>query len=349
MNASGRPSLRRWRNSTAPKLDKKLDDGPHAGSLRHLPANPDVLHSRRRSRFRRAASEHGAAGNRHRSPATSWEDPTARSFRLSWEERVELVRFTRRHASDDRLVIGGSGMHSTQSTIEMTRAMAEAGAGAALVVTPSYYKSRMDAPALTAYYTQVADAAPIPIILYNVPANTSIDMPAGTILELSAHPNIIGLKDSSGNVAKLGEICNSAGDSFQVLSGSASSFLGAMAMGAVGAVSALANIAPEPLHRIWSVGPGGGLPGGQAAPALADRSEQCHHIPLRGCRAQGRHGSGWPGGRCAPASLAAALSGRFIELTNQPGEGGVDPVGILGSSASGIKAGRCCPNSRASA
>lgn len=172
---------------------------------------------------------------------------------LSWEERVELVRFTCRHANDDRLVIAGSGMHSTRETITLTRAMAEAGAGAALIVTPSYYKSRMDAHALTTYYTQVAEAVPIPIILYNVPANTSIDMSAGTILELSAHPNIIGLKDSSGNVAKLGEICNSAGDTFQVLSGSASSFLGAMAMGAVGAVSALANIAPEPLHRIWTL------------------------------------------------------------------------------------------------
>ena len=172
---------------------------------------------------------------------------------LSWEERVELVRFTRRYAHEERLVIAGSGMHSTRETIALTRAMAEAGAGAALVVTPSYYKSRMDAQALITYYTQVAQAVPIPLILYNVPANTSIDMPAGTILELSAHPNIIGLKDSSGNVAKLGEICNSAGDTFQVLSGSASSFLGAMAMGAVGAVSALANIAPEALHRIWTL------------------------------------------------------------------------------------------------
>lgn len=170
---------------------------------------------------------------------------------LSWEERVELVRFTRKYSHKDRLIIAGSGMHSTLATIELTHAVAEAGAQAALVVTPSYYKSRMDATTLIAYYIAVADASPIPVILYNVPANTSIDMTAGTIIELSSHPNIIGLKDSSGLVAKLGEICNRVGDDFQILSGSASSFLGAMAMGAVGAVSALANIAPEPLHRIW--------------------------------------------------------------------------------------------------
>ena len=172
---------------------------------------------------------------------------------LSRDERVDLVRFTRENSQSIRLIIAGSGMHSTQATIELTHAVAEAGAQAALIVLPSYYKSRMDPATQIVYYTAVADASPIPIILYNVPANTSIDMTAGTIIELSSHTNIIGLKDSSGLVAKLGEICNRTGDDFQVLSGSASSFLGAIAMGAVGTVSAMANIAAEPLHRIWSL------------------------------------------------------------------------------------------------
>jgi len=172
---------------------------------------------------------------------------------LTREERVELVRFTRARADRGRIIIAGSGMHSTAATVELSKDMTEAGADAVLVVTPSYYKSKMDHRTLVAYYSSIADQSPVPVLLYNVPANTGIDMPVETIVELSAHANIAGVKDSSGNVAKVGEVCHRARPGFQVLSGSASSLLGALAMGAVGAVPALSNIAPEQVHEIWAL------------------------------------------------------------------------------------------------
>ena len=148
------------------------------------------------------------------------------------------------------MIIAGSGLHATRETVQQTVAMAERGADAALVITPSYYKSRMDDRALLAHYLRVADESPIPIILYNVPANTGIDMSADTIVPLSEHPNIIGLKDSSGNVAKIAEVVLRSPQDFQVLAGSASFLLGALAVGAVGTISALANIAPGALAEL---------------------------------------------------------------------------------------------------
>jgi 4-hydroxy-2-oxoglutarate aldolase len=103
----------------------------------------------------------------------------------------------------------------------------------------------MDGPALTAYYTRVADASPIPVSIYNMPANTMVDMPADLIIKLSQHPNIAGVKDSGGNLAKLGQIVKDARPGFQVLAGSAGFLYPALCLGAIGGVLALANIAPQ--------------------------------------------------------------------------------------------------------
>ncbi len=164
---------------------------------------------------------------------------------LNASERLDVLKCVCEHAGPGKWIIAGSGLHSTRETILQTKRMADIGAHAALVVTPSYYKGRMTSEALIHHYQEVADASPIPIILYNVPANTGIDMDADTIVPLSEHNNIIGLKDSAGNVAKLAEITQRAQKGFQVLAGSASFLLGALAVGAVGTISALANIAPR--------------------------------------------------------------------------------------------------------
>ncbi len=169
---------------------------------------------------------------------------------LTPEERVETVRVARRVMPADRLLVAGSAMESTRATIDLTRRMAEAGADVALVVTPSYYKARMNTAALEHHYRQVADASPIPIVLYNVPANTGLDMPAQTVINLATHPNIIGMKESGGDVTKIGFMVQETPDDFQILAGSAGFLLGALAVGAVGAVSALANIAASPLARM---------------------------------------------------------------------------------------------------
>jgi 4-hydroxy-2-oxoglutarate aldolase len=169
---------------------------------------------------------------------------------LTPEERVETVRFTRTLLPPGRLLIAGSAMESTRDTIALTRRMAEAGADAAIVVTPSYYKGRMTAPALEHHYRQVADASPIPVLLYNVPANTGVDMPAQVAINLAAHPNLIGMKESGGDVAKIGFMVQETPSDFQILAGSAGFLLGALAVGAVGGVAALANIAAAPLARM---------------------------------------------------------------------------------------------------
>lgn len=162
---------------------------------------------------------------------------------LSVEERVEVVRTVCQVKSLGRLVIAGAGQESARETIGLARQMAAAGADLAIVVTPGYYKSKMTSSALQGFYTQVADASPIPVLIYNVPANTGIDMPAEAIIYLARHPNIVGMKDSSGNLAKMAFALREAPAGFQMLAGSAGFLLPALSVGAVGVVPALGNFA----------------------------------------------------------------------------------------------------------
>ncbi len=180
---------------------------------------------------------------------------------LTPEERVETVRATRQMMPPNRLLIAGSAMEATHLTIELTRRMADAGADVALVVTPSYYKARMNIAALENHYRQVAEASPIPVVLYNVPANTGLDMPAQVTINLATHPNIIGMKESGGDVTKIGFMVQETPRDFQILAGSAGFLLGALSVGAVGAVSALANIAAAPLARMMEAFHRGDLAG----------------------------------------------------------------------------------------
>ncbi|XP_078589104.1 4-hydroxy-2-oxoglutarate aldolase, mitochondrial-like isoform X1 [Branchiostoma floridae x Branchiostoma japonicum] len=161
---------------------------------------------------------------------------------LSDEERVELVRTVKQAAAPGKLIIAGSGCESTQATIAMTQKMAEAGADVAMVITPFYFKGRMTNQAFKYHYEKVASASPIPVILYSVPANTGVDLPADVVAALSQHPNIIGIKDSAGDVTKFGSMVqHTQASGFQVLAGSASFMLGTYTVGAVGCVAALAN------------------------------------------------------------------------------------------------------------
>lgn len=162
---------------------------------------------------------------------------------LSEDERVEVVRAVRKNTK--KLIIAGAGCESTLQTIRLCKRMAEAGADAVLVINPHYYKKGMQNPTIiTNHFRQVADASPIPIVLYNMPANTGIEIPNSCIIELSSHKNIIGMKDSGGKVAKMAYIMNEC-PGFQCLAGSASFLAPAMCLGAVGGVCALANIAPK--------------------------------------------------------------------------------------------------------
>ena len=174
---------------------------------------------------------------------------------LDDDERRQVIAAVRETAGADAQVLAGAGALSTRAIIVLCRLAAEAGADIALVLPPHYYRSGMTMPALTAHYLAVAEASPIPVAIYNIPANTAgIDLDADTVLALAAHPNIIGLKDSAGMVAKLAQVAGTARRDFAVLAGSAGFLLPALAIGATGTIAALANVAPRPcleLMALW--------------------------------------------------------------------------------------------------
>ncbi|XP_009008345.3 4-hydroxy-2-oxoglutarate aldolase, mitochondrial isoform X1 [Callithrix jacchus] len=162
---------------------------------------------------------------------------------LTSSERLEVVSCVRQAMPKDRLLLAGSGCESTQATVEMTVSMAQVGADAAMVVTPCYYRGRMSSAALIHHYTKVADLSPIPVVLYSVPANTGLDLPVDAVVMLSQHPNIVGMKDSGGDVTRIGLIVHKTRkQDFQVLAGSAGFLMASYALGAVGGVCALANV-----------------------------------------------------------------------------------------------------------
>jgi 4-hydroxy-2-oxoglutarate aldolase len=172
---------------------------------------------------------------------------------LDPEEKTKTIEIVRDLLPSGKLLIAGTGCESTRSTVRLTREAAKAGSDAALVINPHYYKNRFDRAALVRHYKTVAEQSPIPIILYNMPACTGLDLDAPTVVELAGHENIIGMKDSSGNLAKMTQILevieHSRGD-FQMLAGSAGFLLPALSIGAVGGVAALANVAPDLCIRL---------------------------------------------------------------------------------------------------
>ncbi len=173
------------------------------------------------------------------------------SVHLTSEERVQVLEAAREAAGSSVQIIAGCGEQSTRATIANCRRAATAGADAALVLPPSYYKGLMDRRALLAHYHTIADSSPLPVVIYNMPASAAgLDLDAATICILAEHPNIIGVKDSAGNMAKLAQVTGQVLASFRVFAGSAGYLLPALSVGAVGAVAALANIFPRQVCRV---------------------------------------------------------------------------------------------------
>lgn len=160
-------------------------------------------------------------------------------------EKEELIAFVCKKAKGIKPVIAGTGAESTKATIRLSKKAAEYGVDAILVLTPHYYKGRMTDTALQRFYTDVADASPAPVILYNMPGNTGINLNPKLVAELALHPNIIGMKDSSGNIVQIAEIISSVPEDFSVFAGSASFLYTSLALGAKGGTLALANIFPN--------------------------------------------------------------------------------------------------------
>jgi 4-hydroxy-2-oxoglutarate aldolase len=163
---------------------------------------------------------------------------------LDRSEKLRLIETAVHTIGGRRLIMAGTGAESTRETIGLTREAAALGIDYAIVITPHYYKPRYDQAAYVAHYRAVADASPVPIIIYVMAAYTGVDPAASLVHELSEHPNIAGIKDSGGNAPKVGEMIACATPGFAVLAGSASFLYPALCLGATGGILALANVAP---------------------------------------------------------------------------------------------------------
>ena len=172
---------------------------------------------------------------------------------LTPEEKEELMRFVCARAKGKKPVIAGTGAESTAETIRLNTKAAEAGADAVLIVTPNYYKGEMTDPVLARFYTDVADASPLPVILYNMPRNAGINISAKLAVELARHPNIIGIKDSGGNIVQIADMIRNAPEGFSVFAGSASYLYTSLALGATGGTLALANVFPNECARVQTL------------------------------------------------------------------------------------------------
>ncbi len=179
---------------------------------------------------------------------------------LSVEEKLRVWKAARQAIPSDKLMIAGAGCESTRQTIALSRQAADFGADAVLLVTPHYYDPAMKPDNLVHHYQAVADAVPIPVMLYTVPKFTHVDIDATTVARLAGHPNIIGVKDTSGNMAKMADtirLTRAVAPDFQVLAGSAGFFLTGLTLGAVGGILALANVAPDKsleIYRLFKAG-----------------------------------------------------------------------------------------------
>lgn len=176
---------------------------------------------------------------------------TSESVLLHWEEVYLLWESARRHAAPGKILIAGSGAEATAETIEHTRRAASIGFDAVLVRTPSFYKPAISTDLLAEHYLRVADASPVPVLLYSVPIFTHVAIDAAVVARVAAHPNIAGIKDSSGDVSGLSAIVAAAPKSFQTLVGSAGTLFASLEAGAVGAILAVANAFPELCCEIY--------------------------------------------------------------------------------------------------
>lgn len=165
---------------------------------------------------------------------------------LDEDEKLRLIELTVRTAAKDKLIMAGTGLESTEATIDLTNKAADLGAHCALILTPNYYGDQMNDDEQIAFFTEVADNVKIPVLIYNVTKFTHVNISPKAVSALSRHKNIIGMKDSSGNIAQLISFMTAGLDEeFNLMVGTASAWYPALAIGVKGSVMALANCAPE--------------------------------------------------------------------------------------------------------
>lgn len=200
------------------------------------------------------------------SVGTTGESPT-----LDMDEHCEVIRLTVEHAAGRVPVIAGTGANATREAVELTRRAREAGADACLLVTPYYNKPTQEG--LYRHFKTVAEAVDIPQILYNVPGRTGCDLLPATTARLAAVPNIVGLKDATGDLRRGKEVINACGRQFQIYSGDDATALDLMLLGARGVISVTANVAPRLMQQMCAAALAGDE---KAARALDTRLAALH-------------------------------------------------------------------------
>lgn len=182
---------------------------------------------------------------------------TGEAVHLSHDEKVKLVEATLEAKSSDKKVFAGTGQFSTEETIKFTNEMAELGVDYALVVTPFFYKAMMTPDALVEHFYKVADSVKIPVFAYNVPQYTGVTLPLDIVPKLAEHPNIFGLKDSSGNIYYDASILKMGLADFQLFVGNFTALFQNTILGASGALIGVANVAPQIAADIYKFGTSG--------------------------------------------------------------------------------------------
>jgi len=176
----------------------------------------------------------------------------AESVYLEHDEKLKLIETARKCIPESMMLLAGTGLESTRATIQLSREAADRGVDGVLIKNPFYYKSRMTSEVYLAHYTAVADASPVPVVLYNVPMFTGISMEASVMIALSKHPNIRGVKESAGNVGLISEMAwATSHDDFSIVAGAAPTLFPNMMAGASGGIVALACAAPAVMIRLY--------------------------------------------------------------------------------------------------
>jgi 4-hydroxy-2-oxoglutarate aldolase len=166
-------------------------------------------------------------------------------------EADRAIEIVREGVPRDKVFIAGTGRESTRATIAATKRAASLGADAVLVRTPAFFKSQMTSDIFVRHYTEVADASPVPVLLYNVTMFTGVNLMPDAVERLAQHPNIAGMKDSGTDVAQISEYVNRTADEFVVLAGAAPTLFLSFCAGCDGAILAVAGILPEMCVALW--------------------------------------------------------------------------------------------------
>jgi 4-hydroxy-2-oxoglutarate aldolase len=152
-----------------------------------------------------------------------------------------------------RTFIAGAGRESTRAAVDAAKRAAALGADAVLVRTPGFFKSQMTDDVFVRHYTEVADGSPVPVLLYNFTAVTGVNLAPSAVSRLASHPNIVGMKESGGDIAQIADLVAGTSKTFDVLAGSSSTFYAALAAGAAGGILALANVIPDACVRLFEL------------------------------------------------------------------------------------------------